>query len=134
MKLETKSKITSQKNTPQRSKSTERKKVLKLIYKILTEKKLRDILILDLESIHSYLSIFVICTADNSTQARAVAREIERQTKELKLGKGVQEKKPSDNGWVLIDLGEIVVHVMTEDKRRFYDLERLWRDAKAITI
>lgn len=134
MKLETKSKSTSKKKAPKKSTEAERKKILKLIYKILTEKKLKDIRILDLEPIHSYLSIFVICTADNPIQARAVAREIERQTKEFKLGRGIHEKKPTDNDWVLIDLGEIVVHVMTEEKRKFYDLERLWRDASPISI
>lgn len=134
MKLETKSKPTSKKKETKKNTQSGRKKILKLIYKILVEKKLRDIRILDLEPIHSYLSIFVICTADNPIQARAAAREIERQTKEFKLGRGLQEKKPTDSDWVLIDLGEIVVHVMTEEKRRFYDLERLWRDASPISI
>lgn len=134
MSLKQEIKIATKKKTPKKTTSADRKKILKLIHKILTEKKIRDIIILNLEAIHSYLSIFVIGTAENSLQARAVAREIERQTKEFKLGRGLQERKPTDNGWVLIDLGEIVVHVMTEEKRKFYDLERLWRDAQVISI
>ncbi|MCX7999531.1 MAG: ribosome silencing factor [Leptospiraceae bacterium] len=134
MSLKQETKTTSKKKTSKKATATDRKKILKLIHKILAEKKIKDIVILNLEAIHSYLSIFVIGTAENFLQARAVAIEIERQTKEFKLGRRNQERKPTDNGWVLIDLGEIIVHVMTEEKRRFYDLERLWRDAEVISI
>jgi ribosome-associated protein len=67
-------------------------------------------------------------------QARAVSRELERSLKEYKLGPGNQEKKAhnSDNGWILLDLGEIVVHIMTPEKRNYYDLEKLWGDATPI--
>lgn len=116
------------------TKSTERKSILKMITKILEEKKSKDIRVLDLEDIHSYLSVFVICSVESHIQARAAARDLEKKLKEYKLGRGNQEKKAQDNGWILLDLGEIIVHIMTEEKRKFYDLERLWGDAKPIKV
>lgn len=105
-----------------------------MISGILEDKKSKEIKILDLEEIHSYLSVFVICTVDSHIQARAVARELEKKLKEFKLGRGNQEKKAQDNGWILLDLGEIIVHIMTDEKRSFYDLEKLWGDAKPIKV
>jgi ribosome-associated protein len=116
------------------SSKTDRKKILKMISGILEDKKSKEIKILDLEEIHSYLSVFVICTVDSHIQARAVARELEKKLKEFKLGRGNQEKKAQDNGWILLDLGEIIVHIMTDEKRSFYDLEKLWGDAKPIKV
>lgn len=112
------------------------KKILKIIVSILNEKKCEDISILDLENVNTYLSIFIICTVNSSTQAKAVSRELERKLKVYKLGSGNQEKKAhnADNGWTLLDLGEIFVHIMTQEKRKFYDLEKLWGDATIIKI
>lgn len=112
------------------------KKILKLITSILNEKKCEEITVLDLESVNTYLSIFVICTVNSTVQARAVSRELERKLKVFKLGPGNQEKKAhnADNGWTLLDLGEIFVHIMTPEKRKFYDLEKLWGDARPLKI
>jgi ribosome-associated protein len=76
----------------------------------------------------------VICTVDSHIQARAVSRELEKNLKEFKLGKGNQDKKTQDNGWILLDMGEIIIHVMTEEKRSFYALEKLWGDATPIKM
>lgn len=113
---------------------TTTKKIIKKIITILEEKKCEDISILDLENVNSYLCIFIICSVNSAVQARAVSRELERSLKEYKLGPGNQEKKAhnSDNGWILLDLGEIVVHIMTPEKRKYYDLEKLWGDATPI--
>lgn len=112
------------------------KKILKIIVSILNEKKCEDISILDLENVNTYLSIFIICSVNSGTQAKAVSRELERKLKVYKLGPGNQEKKAhnADNGWTLLDLGEIFVHIMTPEKRKFYDLEKLWGDATILKI
>ncbi|MCB1178691.1 MAG: ribosome silencing factor [Leptospiraceae bacterium] len=122
------------KKAKKKTSTTDLKKVLKIIQTILNEKKCKEISFLNLEKIHSYLSVFVICTVDSHVQARAVSRELERNLKEFKLGKGNQEKKSQDNGWILLDMGEIIIHIMTEEKRNFYGLERLWGDAKQIKV
>ena len=112
------------------------KKIIKEIVDILKDKKCEEISVLDLENVNSYLSIFIICTVNSTVQAKAVSRELERSLKHYKLGKGNQEKKAhnTDNGWTLLDLGEIFVHIMTPDKRKYYDLEKLWGDAKPLKV
>lgn len=100
----------------------------------MEEKKCEDIVILNLEKVNSYLSIFIIASVNSATQARAVSREIEKSLKEFKLGMGSQDKSSSlDSGWILLDYGEIIVHIMTKDARGYYDLEKLWGDAKKVS-
>ncbi len=134
MKLNQESEI--EEKSKKKSSKIDSKKIIKKIILILEDKKCEDIKVLNLENVNSYLSIFVICTVNNVVQARAASRELEKTLKEFKLGPGNQEKKAhnSDNGWILLDLGEIIVHLMTSEKRSFYDLERLWGDANSLKI
>ncbi|MCE9499901.1 MAG: ribosome silencing factor [Leptospira sp.] len=124
------------KKTKEVSNSTDTKKILSRIQAMLKEKKCEDITILNLEEVNSYLSYFVLCNVSYCVQAKAVSRELENNFKSLKLGPGNQdnEEKGAESGWILIDFGEILVHIMTPEKRHFYDLDRLWGDAKVITV
>lgn len=131
----TKKKTVSKKSTG--SSSPDIKKILKKIKEILIEKKCENTVFLDLEKVNSYLSIFVITTVGSAVQAKAVSRELERSLKEFKLRKSNQTRSAetsTDNGWILLDLGEIIIHIMTPDKREFYSLDKLWGDAKAIKV
>ncbi len=121
---------------PKKREDTDTKKVLSQIQTILSSKKCENISILNLENVNSYLSYFVICTVLTNVQASATARDLERNLKHLKLGAGKQSigSNSSDSGWILLDFGEILVHIMTEEKRKFYDLEKLWGDAKPVKI
>jgi ribosome-associated protein len=112
------------------------KKILKMIKKILVEKKCEDTVFLDLEKINTYLSIFVITTVQNNLQASAVGKELERSLKEFKLIKPNRNKniEGNDDGWLLMDFGDIIIHIMTPEIRNFYSLDKLWGDAKAIKI
>ncbi|MDX1957666.1 MAG: ribosome silencing factor [Leptospiraceae bacterium] len=101
---------------------------------ILLDKKCEDIVVLDLEKVNTYLSLFIISTVKTTVQGNAAAKELEKSLKELKLGKGNQERTKADNGWILLDFGEIIIHIMTSEKRNFYDLEKLWGDAKRLEI
>jgi len=116
--------------------SAETKKILKEMMSLLKEKKCDDIVVMNLEEVNSYLSLFVICTVGSHTQGRAVARELEKKMKHHKLGTGNIEKKnlPTESGWTLLDLGEIIVHIMTAETRAYYDLDKLWGDAKKISL
>lgn len=116
--------------------SAETKKVLKEIISLLKEKKCEEIVVMNLEEVNSYLSLFVIATVASHTQGRAAARELEKKMKPYKLGAGNLEKKsiPTESGWTLLDLGEIVVHIMTAETRAYYDLDKLWGDAKKVTL
>ena len=82
------------------------------------------------------MSLFVIATVSSHTQGKAVARDLEKKMKVHKLGVGNTEKKnaPIESGWTLLDLGEIVVHIMTAETRAYYDLDKLWGDAKKVSL
>lgn len=133
--LKTKKKVSAPK-TSKKTPDKEQKKIIKELVKNLNEKKADDIIVLNLENVNSYLSFFIICTVDNSLQAKSIVRELERKTKHLKLGMGSLERKEhtAESGWSILDLGEIIVHVMTKETRAYYDLDKLWGDAVRVKI
>ncbi|MCZ8237504.1 MAG: ribosome silencing factor [Leptospiraceae bacterium] len=115
--------------------------ILKEIRSILLDKKCEDINFLDLQDVNSYLTYFVIATAKTNTQARSTAREIDKYMKPLRKSKGIQTRSVTgnsvakdDSGWLLLDYGDILVHVMEADVRSYYNLERLWGDAKTMEL
>lgn len=93
------------------------------------EKKAREVRILDIRSISSVADYFVICSGTSSTHIRAIADHVEEHlTKEQ--GLRLRHMEGYQNGkWILLDFGDLVVHVMQEEDRSFYNLERLWGDA-----
>ncbi|PJZ25374.1 ribosome silencing factor [Leptospira hartskeerlii] len=121
----------SPKNTPENT-----MEILKTIYKIMQDKKCEEIAVLNLESVHSYLSFFLICTVNSAVQANAVAREIKKALKSFKLPHKETDKTgtSASSGWTLLDYGEFIVHIMTPEKREYYNLDRLWRDAERIEL
>jgi ribosome-associated protein len=76
---------------------------------------------------------FLLCSAGNDRQVRAIVDEIEEKLRDLGA-KPVRREGERDGRWVLIDYGDIVVHVQHEEERQFYALERLWRDCPAIDL
>jgi ribosome-associated protein len=76
---------------------------------------------------------FLLCSAPNDRQVRAVVDEIEDQLREIDA-KPVRREGERDGRWVLLDYSEIVVHVQHEEERSFYALERLWRDCPLIAL
>jgi ribosome-associated protein len=76
---------------------------------------------------------FLLASASNDRQVRAIVDEIEDKLREAGA-KPVRREGERDGRWVLLDYGEIVVHVQHEEERQFYALERLWRDCPAITL
>ena len=95
-------------------------------------KKAFDVVALDVSSRTSIADAFVICSVGSTRQAQAVADEVERQLA------AVGEKPLSVEGyaqgsWVLLDYGDLVLHVFLEERREFYALERLWGDAPDVT-
>ena len=74
---------------------------------------------------------FLLCSASNDRQVKAVVDEIEDRLRDIG-SKPVRREGERDGRWVLIDFGEVVVHVQHEEERSFYALERLWKDCPAI--
>jgi len=96
-------------------------------------KKATDIKVLDLTGITSFADYFVICTGSNSKQVQAIADEVGFELK--KLGEHpISLEGYAQAEWILADYGDLLVHVFSTKAREYYDLERLWRAAKGVTI
>lgn len=107
---------------------------IKLAIKCAAEKKAFDLVALDLREIASFADYFVIAGGANTRQVQAIADEInERLKKDLKV-KSLRIEGYATGEWVLLDYGDFIVHIFEEKAREFYDLARLWRDAKKVEI
>lgn len=98
-----------------------------------SEKKATQIVVLDLREVAQFTDFFIICSGRTGKQVQAICVEIEE--KLLELGsrplhiEGFQSAE-----WILMDYGDFIVHIFDEEARKFYDLERLWRDATRIEL
>lgn len=97
------------------------------------EKKALDLTVLDLRGIASFTDFFVITTGTNRRQCQAISDEVVEQLKRHGT-RAARVEGFQTAEWILIDYGDFVVHVFDEKARRFYDLERLWREARRIDV
>jgi len=108
-------------------------RVAQLAAQAVVERKGLDPVILDLRGITLIADYFVIASGRSSVQVQAIADRVEELLKDAGIGflhcEGRDEAR-----WILLDYGEVVVHIFQEEERRFYDLERLWGDAKSVEI
>lgn len=105
---------------------------LKIVHQALDEKHGEDIRLLDLTQVSDTLQYFVICTANSQPQLNALESNLSDKLKEVGL-RPVAVEGPSSR-WVLVNLGAIIVHLMSAEARAFYDLEGLWADAEPVTL
>lgn len=97
------------------------------------EKKAVDIVVLDLREIASFTDFFVIASGTNERQVQAISDEVsETLKKQGSPAARVEGYKTAE--WILLDYGDFVVHVFDDKARKFYDLERLWRESKRVTL
>jgi ribosome-associated protein len=96
------------------------------------DKLAHDIVVLDVAEIISIIDCFVIASASNPRQARTVVDEIETALREHDESKPLGVEGLEDASWLLLDYGDIVVHVFLDETRAYYDLDRLWADATRI--
>mgnify|MGYP005660457429 CR=1 FL=1 len=92
----------------------------------------RDTIIIAVGEVISVTDFFVISSAQTSRQVRAIAEEIEEQLTILDGPKPLRVEGRTDHRWVLMDFGGFVVHILGDEYRAFYDLERLWSDCPRI--
>ena len=95
-------------------------------------KKAHDIVILDVGEIMGIVESFVITSAPNSRLVRAIVDEVERELFERTGDKPRAVEGLRDASWVLLDYGDLVVHVFLTETREYYDLERLWGDVARV--
>lgn len=98
-----------------------------------SEKKAIDPVVLDLRDIASFTDYFVIFSGANERQVQAISDEVYEQLK--KSGSpAVRVEGYKTAEWILLDCGDFVVHIFEQKARKFYDLERLWRESKRVTL
>ena len=107
---------------------------VKLAIKCASDKKAFDMVALDLRSIASFTEFFIIATGANQRQVQAIADEINEQLKKQLGTKPVRIEGYNSADWVLLDYGDFVVHIFNGESREFYDLARLWRDARRVEL
>ena len=112
--------------------STE-KMMAQIACKAIDDKKGQDIKIIDIHNVSVIADYFVIASGTNSNQVQAIVDNVEEQ-----LGRaGFEAKQIEGNrnsSWILMDYGDVIVHVFDEDHRLFYDLERISRDGKVLEM
>lgn len=92
------------------------------------EKQGTEIVVLDVGEVLSIVDWFVVVAAANPRQVRTIAEVVEEHVKRLGGGGPLRVEGLDDARWVLLDFGDVVVHVFLDEVRRFYELERLWGD------
>ncbi len=108
------------------------KEMTKLAVEALEDKKAENIKILNIEAISSVADYFIIAGGSNRNQVQAMCDNVEE-----KLGRAGYEGKIEGYdaaNWILLDYGDLVIHLFDEENRLFYDLERIWRDGKTVTL
>jgi len=100
---------------------------------LLKNKKAKDIKLLDINEISTIADYFIIATGHSTTQLQAMSDELEE--KMDLAGYEMHHKEGFRNGrWILLDFGNIIIHLFHDEERKFYNLERLWGDAKSILV
>ncbi|WP_062355674.1 ribosome silencing factor [Bacillus kwashiorkori] len=106
---------------------------LQMAVKALDDKKAENIVVLNMQGISMLADYFIICHGNSDKQVQAIAKEVREKAEEsghlVKRLEGYDEAR-----WILIDLGEIIVHVFHREDREYYNLERLWGDAPKIDM
>lgn len=113
--------------------STEQK--LHIVLSVLSDKKAEDILALDLRELGYVLcDYFVLATGESDRQNQAIAEELLQRLKDSGAPTHLYHTEGYEPGrWILVDLGDIIVHVLLPEVRAYYRLEELWGDAKVIS-
>ncbi len=107
-----------------------RKTVLE-IADFLKNAKARDIMVLDMRELTGISDYFVLCTVNSTVQSRAIVRDLDAfmDTHDMKPISG---RVSTDSPWVLLDYNYFIIHIFLEEGRRYYQLEKLWSDAKVV--
>lgn len=105
----------------------------KLACRALDEKKGKDIKVIDIHEVSVIADYFVIASASNQNQVQAMVDNVE----EMLTKAGYEPKQiegTRNSSWILMDYGDLIIHVFDEENRLFYDLERIWRDGKVLEM
>lgn len=107
---------------------------VRLAVEAAQNKKASGITVLDLSGVSAFTDFFVICTGFSTPQVQAICTEIEEQLEKHMRRSPRHREGYSSAEWALLDFGGFIVHVFSEQARRYYDLERLWRSSPKLEI
>lgn len=107
-------------------------KLLSAVIEAIKEKKGFDITVIDISKQSSFADYFVICTGVSNVQTNAIADNVLRRAKRISKPSGIEGE--SAGVWILIDFGDIIVHVFQSDTREKFSLEKLWADGDITKI
>ena len=96
-------------------------------------KKALDVTVLDLSGLTFIADYFVICSGESTTQVKAVAEFIEQEFAKKRI-KPLGVEGAAHSHWILIDYGDVIIHVFEKETRAYYNLDKLWMDAKVVEI
>ncbi|MEF3306090.1 ribosome silencing factor [Paenibacillus sp. GYB003] len=103
------------------------------VVKAVEDKKAHNVVVLNLKGISLVADYFVICHGNSDTQVQAIAQEVRKVAGERNVPlRGLEGFDAAR--WVLVDLGDVIVHVFHRDEREYYNIERLWSDAKVVEL
>ncbi|MCM8785017.1 MAG: ribosome silencing factor [Candidatus Omnitrophica bacterium] len=110
--------------------SNEELKKIKKIVMLINDKKGEKIIVLDLKNLTWITDYFIITSGDSLIQTKAIAENIIENFKQQPISiEGLEDGK-----WIVIDYGEIIIHIFLEETRNYYKLEKLWADAKVVEV
>jgi ribosome-associated protein len=98
---------------------------------MLQDRQGADILLLDVAKITILADYFILCSATSERQVRALAGDLSKQLK-AQVGRPLNIEGEAESGWVLIDYGDVVVHLFLPAVRKYYALEELWKEAQTV--
>lgn len=105
---------------------------VRLAVEAALDKKAIDLDVLHVEKLTSIADYFIICSGTSERQTQAIADGVESRLRDEKVKPALVEGT-NPGRWILVDYGDFIVHIFTEECRRFYGLERLWGDAPNLT-
>ena len=111
----------------------ENKEIAQTIADQLSSKKARDVVMIDIAEKSSFADYFVLATAGSERQLGTLAEEVEDKFAEIGIEPKSKDGRP-ETGWILVDGGDVIVNLFTEETRDKYTLERIWNDCESIKI
>ncbi len=112
---------------------TASEEMLKIAYDALDDKKANDIQMIDISSISILADYFMIASGTNPNQIHAMTDHVEEKMQEAGFYPKAIEGYQNAN-WILMDYGDVVIHIFDTESRSFYDLERIWSDGKRLQL
>ena len=98
---------------------------------IIADKKAANILLLDMREVTLLADYFILCSGSSNRQIQAISDELLEKLKKSGSKRAVAEGS-ADSGWVLVDFGNVIVHIFSPDQRAYYRLEELWQEAPIV--